>query len=553
MEPRKPGRLTLPDRQQRFRPKATGELNTAPLPAVPPRLVRRSLQFRRTTLVPYSGAVEVISRDLAELIKHREKVANLETMRLQALVVEQDRTRIRTPLPSMQPVDTPPLTPAQPMHTPPSQVAQGAVQSQRRRRVDQIDFKNVFKHVLTDPLYRNSLFIMASALILGGFGFVFWIIIARLYKPENVGIATTLISLLTLLSSFTILGLNVSLNRYLPKSAHKNELINSSFVIVTLVSLLASGIFLLGLQIFSPQLLFLRSNPFYLISFTIFVIFCSWNILVDSIFMAFRAAVNILIKNSIISTVKLVLPFALIALGAYGIFVSAASALALGVLIGLMILLLHFKIRPSMSVNVSMLKETSVYSFANYLVTFMIYVPSLILPVIILNVLSAKYAAYYYVASMIQNFLLVIPLATTQALLTEGSYNEAELKRHIKKANTIILAILLPATAIIVFGGNIMLQFFGKTYATEAFQFLQLYSISTIFTALLLIANAIMNVKHQIKSLVILNVVAAVLTLWLSYAFISGKLVGIGWGWILGQAVAGFVSLFFIIRNLYIE
>ncbi len=553
MEPRKPGRLTLPDRQQRFRPKATGELNTAPLPAVPPRLVRRSLQIRRTTLVPYSGAVEVISRDLAELIKHREKVANLETMRLQALVVEQDRTRIRTPLPSMQPVDTPPLTPAQPMHTPPSQVAQGAVQSQRRRRVDQIDFKNVFKHVLTDPLYRNSLFIMASALILGGFGFVFWIIIARLYKPENVGIATTLISLLTLLSSFTILGLNVSLNRYLPKSAHKNELINSSFVIVTLVSLLASGIFLLGLQIFSPQLLFLRSNPFYLISFTIFVIFCSWNILVDSIFMAFRAAVNILIKNSIISTVKLVLPFALIALGAYGIFVSAASALALGVLIGLMILLLHFKIRPSMSVNVSMLKETSVYSFANYLVTFMIYVPSLILPVIILNVLSAKYAAYYYVASMIQNFLLVIPLATTQALLTEGSYNEAELKRHIKKANTIILAILLPATAIIVFGGNIMLQFFGKTYATEAFQFLQLYSISTIFTALLLIANAIMNVKHQIKSLVILNVVAAVLTLWLSYAFISGKLVGIGWGWILGQAVAGFVSLFFIIRNLYIE
>ena len=209
---------------------------------------------------------------------------------------------------------------------------------------------------------------MASTFILGGLGFVFWIIIARLYKPENIGIATTIISLMALLSSFTILGLNSSLNRYLPKSANKNELINSSFVIVTLVSLLASVIFLLGVHIFSPQLIFLRSNPFYLISFTLFVIFCSWNILVDSIFMAFRAAGNILIKNSIISVLKLVLPFALIAFGAYGIFASAASALALGVLVSLIILIFKFKIRPSISVNVSLIKETSIYSFANYIV-----------------------------------------------------------------------------------------------------------------------------------------------------------------------------------------
>src|SRR5436305_5061049 len=114
-----------------------------------------------------------------------------------------------------------------------------------------------------------------------------------------MGIATTLISIMTLLSDFTIVGLNVSLNRYLPKSTQKNELINSSFIIVTLVTLLTCGIFLLGLQNFSPQLAFLQSNLFYITSFTLFVIFYSWNILVDSIFMAFRAAGNILIKNSI--------------------------------------------------------------------------------------------------------------------------------------------------------------------------------------------------------------------------------------------------------------
>lgn len=429
-----------------------------------------------------------------------------------------------------------------------SAISELEVETPKQRMFNQRNFINIYKHIMTDPLYRNSLFIMASTFILGGLGFVFWIIIARLYKTEDVGIATTLISIMTLLNSLTVMGLNSSLNRYLPKSVHKNELINSSFVIVTFVTLMACVIFLLGLPIFSPQLVFLRSNLFYIISFTLFVIFCSWNMLVESIFMAFRAAGNILIKNSIISLLKLVLPLAFIALAAYGIFVSVASAYALGVLTGLIILILHFKIRPSISVHISLVKETLVYSFANYVVSFMFNMPSLVLPIIILNVLSAKYAAYYYVASMIQSILLVIPIATAQALLIEGSYNEAELKKHVKKAITTILVILLPATAIIVFAGNILLQFFGKSYASEAFQFLQLYSVSTIFTAFLLIVNAIMNVKHRIKTLVISNTIAAVLTLCLSLTFISGRLVGIGWGWILSQAIVGLVSIFFIIR-----
>jgi len=421
-------------------------------------------------------------------------------------------------------------------------------ETSKQRMFSQWTFKNVYKHIMTDPLYKNSIFNMASTFILGGLGFVFWIIIARLYKTEYVGIAATLISIMSLLSSFTIMGLGSSLTRYLPKSVNKNELINSSFVIVAIFALLASVIFLLGLQVFSPQLLFLRSNFFYIFSFTIFIILCSWNNLVESIFMAFRAAGNILIKNIIISILKLVLPFALIAFGTYGIFASSASALALGVLAGLIILFIKFKIKFSISVNFSLIKEYSVYSISNYMVSFMLTMPSLVLSVVILNVLSAKYAAYYYVASTIQSVLLVIPMVAEQALLTEGSHNETELKKHVKKAIAMILVILIPATAIIVLFGNILLQFFGKSYAIEAFQFLQLYSVSTIFTALLLIANAIMNVKHKIKTLVISNIIAAVLTLGLSYAFISGKLVGIGWGWTLGQAIAGLVSIYFIIR-----
>ena len=409
--------------------------------------------------------------------------------------------------------------------------------------------KKGYSQILSDPLYRNSMLNMASTAILGGLGFLFWIIIARLYKTENVGIATTLISVMALLSSFTSLGLNVSLNRYLPKSANKSELINSSFIIVTIATVFVSVIFFLGLQTFSPQLLFLRSNLLYIVSFTIFVVFCSWNTLVESTFMAFRAAGSILIKNVIISVLKLLVPFALTAFGVYGIFASTSLALSLGVLVSLLILIFNFKIRPSLSVNISLIKKTGAYSFANYLAGFLLSMPSLVLPIVILDVLSAKFTAYYYIASMIRNILLIIPLATTQALLTEGSYDEAELKKHVKKAIVTTLLILVPATVVIFFGSSTLLQLFGKNYATDAAQFLQLYSVSTIFTAILLLASAIMNIKHQIKSLIVLNVIAAICTLGMSCAFLPGNLLGIGWGWLLGQVLTGIVSVVFIIRD----
>lgn len=411
----------------------------------------------------------------------------------------------------------------------------------------------IYRRIMTDPLYRNSLFNMASTFVLGGLGFIFWIIIAHLYKTENVGIATTVISIMTLLSGFTILGLNSSLNRYLPTSANKNELLNSSFLLVALMAVLASGVFLAGVQFFSPQLLFLRSNLFYIVSFCIFVVFCAWNVLIDPIFMALRSAGDILIKNSLVSLLKLCLPFLLISLTAYGIFLANALAFALGVLCSLVTLMVKFKFRPALSIHIPLLKEISSYSFANYIVDFMLAAPSLILPVIILNVLSAKYVAYYYVASMVQNVLQVIPLATSQALITEGSYNEAQLKRHVKKALATTFVILTPAIALVVFCGNIFLQFFGKNYAAEALLFLQFYSLSTLFEGLLLIANAILNVQHQRKTLVFSNTLGAAVTLWLSYAFISKKLVGVGWGWLLGQIIAGMIALFFIIRVLFFE
>ncbi|MEX1131570.1 MAG: oligosaccharide flippase family protein [Candidatus Woykebacteria bacterium] len=403
---------------------------------------------------------------------------------------------------------------------------------------------------MTDPLYQNSIYIMASTFILAILGFVFWIFIAKLYDVETVGIATTLISIMTLISSFSLLGLNVGLIRYLPKSSVRNETITSSFILATLSTILITSAFFFGLNIFSPKLLFLQKNYFYFVSFSIFMIGATFNILIESIFMAYRAASNILLKNTVLSILKLCFPFFFISFGSYGIFTATALATLLSVIISCGILVFRYNYKPALVFNTTAVKVMAFFSGGNYIAGFLSQAPTLILPLLIINYLHSATAAYYYVDAMILNLLVIIPLATTQSLLTEGSYNSALLREHTIKTVKIIFLLLIPAILIIFFFGNILLNFFGKTYEAEAFAFLKIISVSAIFMAISLIGNAILKIRHQIKTLIVMSLLSFIFGLGFPYLFIPHGLAGVGWGWLLGQCILAIAYLFMLRKEV---
>src|SRR5436309_3280929 len=101
-------RLTLPDR------KNIEARQTTILPAVPEGQQRRSRAIRLPILSP-GAKPKRVSQDIAELIKHREQLANQETMSLQAFVIGHEQTPMpqeqSTPaFPAKPPPDTPPLS-----------------------------------------------------------------------------------------------------------------------------------------------------------------------------------------------------------------------------------------------------------------------------------------------------------------------------------------------------------------------------------------------------------------------------------------------------------
>lgn len=403
--------------------------------------------------------------------------------------------------------------------------------------------------LVRDSLYKNSIYLMLNTGVMAAFGFFFWIINARLYSTEQVGLGTTLISVMTLLSSFSILGLGDGLIRYLPTSEYKNKKINTSFTLVALTSILISVIYLIFLKTFSPKLLFVKENIVFPLLFILFIAFSTLNEISEYAFIAYRSSKFLLIKNTISSIVKLILPILLVALGAYGIFMSMAIATALAFLLSLSLLIFRFNYRPRPIIDRSVVKRITKFSLGNYTSGFIAGLPSMVMPILITNLIGAKFSAYYYMDMMIVSVLLIIPMATSQSLFAEGSHSETELKLHLKKAIKIISIIMIPAIIVIFLFGNYILLAFGKEYSFEGFILLRLLSISGIFFSVNVIGGTILKIRYKIKLMILLSFVISFIILSLSIILLKMNLfgiVGVGIGWIVGQGVIALIYLFLI-------
>jgi len=410
------------------------------------------------------------------------------------------------------------------------------------------DEPGLYKKYIQDSLYRNSIFLMLSTLIMASLGFIFWMIAARLFSTENVGLATAIISVMGIITSFSALGLGSGLIHFLPKSKRKNKKINTCFTLIALVTIIITSIFLILISNFSQKLHFIKENLILSIIFIIFMIFASFNSLIESVFIAYRSTKYILLKNFIFSSLKILLLFAFVSLGAYGIFSSWMIAIITGFIISIIVLMYKFNYKIKAVFYDNVIKRIGKYSFGNYAAGFIGGLPVLILPLIIISKLQAEFSAYYYIAMMIANLLFAIPSAASNSLFAEGSTNENKINEHVKKAGKIIALLLIPAIIIVVLFGKYILLFFGQNYSSEGFKFLQLLALSGAFVSVNSVFGAIFRIRHRIKEIIYISIIGAIITIGLSYYLLHLGLIGIGLAWIISQGVVslGYLVLWLI-------
>lgn len=409
---------------------------------------------------------------------------------------------------------------------------------------------SLIKHFHSDSLYRNSIYIMLSTAIMSFFGFFFWIINARIYTPDQIGIATTMISVSGLIASFSQLGYNSAIIRYLPNYKDKNLLINNVVIMLTSIAIIIATIYVINIHIFSPKLLFIRES----LPLAIFVIFsfviAALNNFSDSIFVAYRRSIFVLIYNTLQSVFKITLAMTLFSFGSLGIYIAFSGGFTLALILTFTFLSIFFQYRFTFRLNFSVLKEIGKFSIGNYIANIIGGLPGFLLPIIITNQLDPKFTAYYYMPMMMANFLYIIPQAITRSLFAEGSHDEKGLSIFLKKSLKINALFLLPSLIIFFFFGKYILLAFGSNYVEGGNIFLRYLAISSIFISINSVIGIIMSIKHKLKEIIVINVIVVGTMFGLVYVFIDRGLPGIGLAWLLGQALMSTIYIIYQIKFL---
>ena len=386
-----------------------------------------------------------------------------------------------------------------------------------------INYVGYLKQGLRIQLYKNSFFIILTRVLTVFTGFLFWLVAARLYSIENVGLATALFSMSTLILQFSTFGLESSIIRFF-SSYDKNKVINTSLIVTTVSAFAFGFIYILLAGIISPELAFIQT-PLYGSIFLFFVVVSSVILITSSVFVGMRKAEYTLTQNLVLfSRVLLLVP--LLFLGAIGIL----SAIGLAYVLALFLIFYQLSkfVRFNWNVDYAFLSKFKTFFSGNYVANILYNATYTVSPILVLNILGGAEAAKYYIAFTIGTFFFQIPFAIGTSLFVEGSHGES-LRKNVIRALTIIYAILIPGIIFIYLFGSTILAFFGKSYV-ESIELLKIIAFSSLFYAIYAIMIPIQNVRMKVKSVVALNLVLFSLFAGLSCIFlVKFGIVGVGY------------------------
>ncbi len=176
-----------------------------------------------------------------------------------------------------------------------------------------------------DSVARNSAYMMATTVVTSGLGYLYWIVAARLYAPRDVGLAAAVIAAMTLASNLSNLGVGATLVGILPGRASGRAwslALNAGLDVGVCAGLLAGGAVVALLPAFSPAFGVVRHSAVYAGAFVASAALWTAVGLVDSAFVAERAAGNMLARNAAFAALKIPLllaPALAVGIGSLGI------------------------------------------------------------------------------------------------------------------------------------------------------------------------------------------------------------------------------------------
>lgn len=425
----------------------------------------------------------------------------------------------------------------------------------------------------SDSLVRNSIYLMSSTVVTSGLGYIFWAFAAHEFTSQEVGIGSAVISLCSTAALLTYLGSSAMLIERLPPSEYSSEWT----AILLRVCLVTAGVTAVGTAAAVPVLL--SSKDYHLFFSTASPILVAvagavaWTLvnLLGAAFIAARRAGRLLSIQALVSVSKVlfIVPLAAAGAGAMGLVEAWVASAALGVVVGAGWLVPRMGLgrrpglRPRRRAEAApdsparqhrrprhrrAMAPPSAGSVRHWLGQHLtsaggILIP-LVLPVLVVLRLGVTQNAYFYITEMMGAAFFMVSPSVASAVFAEGVRARSNLRSLVLRSLRVIAVLLVPAMAVMIIGGRLILGLFGASYASAGYGLLILLALSALPDAVSNVAVVICRVTQRLGYSTALNLGILVMTLvgaWILMAPLG--IAGVGVAWLGAQTIGAIACL----------
>lgn len=396
------------------------------------------------------------------------------------------------------------------------------------------------KSHFSSSLFLNTYLIMIVRMITTGFGFLFWVLAARMLSSHDVGVASGIVSAAALLGSLGQVGLGYLVVRRLAEAEKPAGLLNASIVIAMGVGLLLGLLYLVGLPIWSPELMTLRASWSESLLFVIFVVATALSLFLNWAFLATRKLSFSVSKHAIQAGTAIVLLLLLS-------FVmpthwAAVVAYLVATLVSASVALFGFLpkaqpgYRPSFSFAFPLNRPVITYSLVNFVTDQFQRMPDTILPLLIIQWFGPEFGAYFFVSWLIGRSVTTWVNSSAESLFAEGANDPSALLNNALQAAKMSVMMTLGLATVLTFVARFILAIYGPEYAREAAALLGYVAFSGVPVVLLSIIVSVLRVQDRLLPL--LTILSASILLGFVGCYYGATwygLTGVGMGWLVAQ------------------
>jgi O-antigen/teichoic acid export membrane protein len=242
---------------------------------------------------------------------------------------------------------------------------------------------------------------------------------------------------------------------------------------------------------------------------------------------------------------RLLLPLACLGLGALGIFTAYQGAMAAALVVYLVAWRRVLGLPTRLRLRRDRLAAMWRYSAWNYLATVLLMLPSLLMPILVAERVSAASAGYYYVASLLAGTLAFVPQATSRSFFAEAERDPGRMRPSLGRVVRLTLALETPLLLLVLAGGQFGLGLFGGQYRA-AYPLLAVLAVTQALTSVGYVGSTVLMVLGRLRLLCGLSAAASAAALAGAYLLLGRGLIWAGWSLLTGEVILAAIYLLLI-------